>query len=275
MTGMTGGAAPPRAGRDLPSAVAVALSLIAVLVASVWWRPEPFVALVCVAVVLALWELTQAVARVGIDLPLVPLAVGGIAIEVSAHLSGLPGVLVAFFLTVAACLGWRALDPDAAPAFRDAAATVFAAVYIPLLGSFFVLLLSGDQGRWRVLAVIALSVANDTGGYLVGVLLGKHKLAPSISPHKTWEGLAGSVLLAVGVGVAAAALLGGRWWMGVPLGLFAVATSTLGDLSESLLKRELGVKDMGSLLPGHGGVLDRVDSILMTAPVAYAALALV
>jgi phosphatidate cytidylyltransferase len=151
---------------------------------------------------------------------------------------------------------------------------VFATIYIPLLASFMVLIATiPDEGRWLVLAVIALPVASDTGGFFVGSWLGTHQLAPTISPAKTWEGLAGSVMLAMVVGITAAMLLNHGWWMGAVLGLLGALTSTLGDLAESLLKRQLGLKDMGTLLPGHGGVLDRVDSILMTAPVAYAVLA--
>ncbi|MDR3201926.1 MAG: phosphatidate cytidylyltransferase, partial [Bifidobacteriaceae bacterium] len=175
--------AAPRAGRNLPAAIGVGVGLIAVLVASVAWRPEPFAVLVAVALVLGLWELTQAFAKARIDLPLVPLAIGGIGIQVSAHLSGLPGVLVAFFLTVAAAVGWQALetaDGPGRPALRDSAAAVFAAAYLPLLASFLVLLSLEPDGRWRVLAAIALSVASDTGGYLVGVLAGRHRLAPLI-----------------------------------------------------------------------------------------------
>jgi phosphatidate cytidylyltransferase len=264
----------PSSGRNLPAAIGVGIGLAGMLVASLAWRPEPFVVVAAVAVGLAMREMAAALAHVRIDLPFWPLAVGGIGIQISAYQAGLTGALVGLIVTVVAGLVWRAID-GLGPAFtRDAMATVFAAVYIGLLPAFLVLIaVIPGEGHWLALAVLFLPVANDTGGYILGTLAGRHKLAPSISPKKSWEGLAGSVILASAAGVLAVVLLGHTWWLGVALACVAVATSTLGDLAESLLKRDLGVKDMGSLLPGHGGVLDRVDSMLVTAPVAYLVLA--
>jgi phosphatidate cytidylyltransferase len=263
----------PSPGRNLPAAIGVGLGLLALLLASVVWRPEPFVALVSIGVALAVWELVAAFAHSRIDLPFWPLAIGAVAIQVCAYLGGLTGAVVALIVTMAAAAAWRIIDGPGPGLRRDLLAAVFAAVYVGLLPAFLVLIATiPGEGRWLVLAVIVLPVANDTGGFILGTLAGRHKLAPSISPKKSWEGLAGSVVLAVGVGVGAALALGHSWWLGLALGLVAVGTSTLGDLAESLLKRELGLKDMGSLLPGHGGVLDRVDSIVMTAPVAYVVL---
>jgi phosphatidate cytidylyltransferase len=265
----------PSPGRNLPAAIGVGVGLLGLLVASVAWRPEPFVVLVAVAVVLAARELAAALAHARIDVPFWPVAVGCVGIQVSTYLAGLTGAVVGVILTVGAGLVWRAID-SVGPGFaRDARATVFAALYVGLVPAFLVAIADiPGEGRWLVLAVLALPVANDTGGYVAGTLAGRHKLAPSISPKKSWEGLAGSAILAVATGAGAVVALGHPWWVGAVLGLVAVATSTLGDLSESLLKRNLGIKDMGSLLPGHGGILDRVDSMLMTAPVAYAALTL-
>ncbi|MCL2788280.1 MAG: phosphatidate cytidylyltransferase [Micrococcales bacterium] len=262
-------------GRNLPAAIGVAIGLIALLTASLAWRLEPFVALTTLISALALWELTRALNRVKIVLPFIPLAVGGAAIQICAFVAGLLGVMLALGLTIIAGIAWLALELRGSALIRACLATVLAALYIPLLVSFMVLIaLLEKNGRWLVLAVVALPAANDTGGYLVGSLIGRHKLAPAISPAKTWEGLAGSVVATSVVAVAAAALLGHSWWAGIVLGLLGTVTSTVGDLAESLLKRQLGVKDMGKLLPGHGGVLDRVDSILATAPVAYAVLTL-
>ena len=113
-------------------------------------------------------------------------------------------------------------------------------------------------------------VANDTFGYLVGASLGKHPMAPKISPKKSWEGFAGSIAGATAVGVLAAVfLLDKPWWVGVVLAVGMVAAATAGDLSESMVKRELGIKDMSSILPGHGGVMDRLDSIVFASPVAF------
>ncbi|MDR0432804.1 MAG: phosphatidate cytidylyltransferase [Bifidobacteriaceae bacterium] len=270
----------PSPGRNLPAAIGVGVGLALALVASVAWRPEPFVALVAVAVALAMWELAAAFDHVHIRLPFWPLAVGGVGMQVCAYLAGPTGVGVALVLTLIASVTWRFIDGVGANGVgtnfgRDAMASVFAAVYVGLLASCVTLTAAiPGEGRWLALAVIVMPVANDIGGYTLGVLAGRHPLAPSISPKKTWEGLAGSLALALAAGATAAILLHRPWWWGVLLGALAVGTSTLGDLAESLLKRALGLKDMGSLLPGHGGVLDRVDSILVTAPVGYAILGL-
>jgi phosphatidate cytidylyltransferase len=153
---------------------------------------------------------------------------------------------------------------------RDATAGLFTTVYVPLMASFAVLLLAQPDGYKRVLVFLLLPVANDTGGYATGVFFGKHKMAPKISPGKTWEGLVGSLLVTAGVGaLGMALLLHGAAWQGAVLGGAAVASATLGDLIESVIKRDLGVKDMGNLLPGHGGIMDRLDSMLATAPVAW------
>ena len=141
---------------------------------------------------------------------------------------------------------------------------------MPLLGAFVVLMLVPADGAMRVVVFIVGVVASDTGGYVAGVLAGKHPMAPTISPKKSWEGFAGSV---IGSGIACwltvTYLLDGRPWVGVLLGVAVAVTATLGDLSESLVKRDLGIKDMGRILPGHGGLMDRLDSILMVAPVAW------
>jgi phosphatidate cytidylyltransferase len=263
-------------GRNLPQAIGVGVGLLALLVASVAWRPEPLVVLVGAAVVLAMWELTAAFDHARIRLPFWPLAAGALAIQFCAYVAGLTGAAVATVLALGAALAWRALDGLGRGFARDAQATLFALAYLGFLPAFIVLVATmPDDGRWLALAVIILPVANDTGGYIVGSLAGRHKLAPTISPKKSWEGLAGSVVMAVAVGLGAAAALGHPIWWGAVFGVVAVATSTLGDLAESLIKRDLGLKDMGSLLPGHGGVLDRVDSILMTAPFAYIVITLV
>ncbi|QAY70558.1 phosphatidate cytidylyltransferase [Xylanimonas protaetiae] len=273
----------PRAGRNLPAAIAVGVLLLVVVGASLWFRAEPFVALVAVAVSAGLWELRAAFQRRGIQLPIWPLVVGGVGMAVSAHVGGPEALLVSYVLTVAAAALWRVLDGPGKDAPRDVAASAFAATYVPFLAGFVVLLLGQHDGRWLVALFILLAVANDTGGYIAGVLFGKHPLAPTVSPKKSWEGMAGSVVLTTAVGVVGAhlvldkpflpdgghPLLGSSLVLGLVLGFMTAVTATVGDLAESLLKRDLDLKDMGSLLPGHGGVLDRVDSILVTAPFVY------
>jgi len=272
-----------RAGRNLPAAIAVGVLLLGVVAASLWFREEPFVALAAVTVCAGLWELRDAFARRQIALPIWPLMVGGVGMVVSAFVGGSEALLISFVITLAAVVLWRVLDGPGPAALRDVAAGVFAATYVPFLAGFVVMLLAQDNGNWRVAMFILLAVANDTGGYIAGVLLGRHPLAPTVSPKKSWEGLAGSVALTTLVGVLGShwvldlpflpgrgtPLLGAAVVLGVVLGLMTAVTATVGDLAESLLKRDLDLKDMGWLLPGHGGVLDRVDSILVTAPFVY------
>jgi phosphatidate cytidylyltransferase len=229
-----------------------------------------FVALAVLASVGALWELSGAVTQRGIRIPLLPLAVGAVGILVSAWAAGGEAMLMAFTLTAGGVFVWRVIDGGGREAVRDAAAGIFAAAYVPLLAGFAVLLLRMEGGQLLVLTFLLVTIANDVGGYVAGVLFGRHPMAPSISPKKSWEGMAGSVVLAVAVGVVMlAAFVEGPWWAGLVLGVAAVGAATTGDLAESLLKRDLGLKDMGALLPGHGGIMDRLDSLLVGAPVSY------
>ncbi|HYY12271.1 MAG TPA: phosphatidate cytidylyltransferase, partial [Kineosporiaceae bacterium] len=255
-----------RAGRNLPAAIGVGLALAVAVVASLFVRKEAFVVLVAAAVVGALWELTTALAKKAIVVPLVPLAVGAVGMLVSAFVAGEDGLLVSFTLTAFGVLLWRIID-GAEGAARDVAAAVFVAAYVPFLAGFAMLMLAERDGPARVLVFVAVTVANDVGGYASGVLFGRHPMAPSISPKKSWEGLSGSLVLCMAVGAATVHfVLHGPVLAGLAVGVAAALTATLGDLSESLLKRDLGIKDMGTLLPGHGGIMDRLDSLLPTAP---------
>ncbi|MBN9375135.1 MAG: phosphatidate cytidylyltransferase [Cellulomonas sp.] len=260
----------PNPGRDLPVAVAVGLGMLAAVAAALFIRKDVFAGLVILAVCGAMWELARAFARTHVHLPLVPLLVGTVGILVSAYTTGAEALVVAFLLTVGGTVVWRVLDGSGRPALRDAGASAFATAYLPFLAGFALLMLAAPDGEARVALFVLLGVASDTGGYAVGVLLGRHPMAPSVSPKKTWEGLAGSVVLACVVGVVGAQVaFHAQPVVGVVLGLATVATATLGDLSESMLKRDLGLKDMGHLLPGHGGLLDRLDSLLLTAPAVW------
>jgi phosphatidate cytidylyltransferase len=187
---------------------------------------------------------------------------------------GATGLVVGFLLTVLAVVVWRLADGPAGY-LKDASAGVLVAVYVPLLGGFAVLLLVPDDGMARVLAFIATVVASDVGGYAAGVLVGKHPMAPSISPKKSWEGFAGSVTACMIVATPILALaLDAPWWGGLVYGASIALSATVGDLGESLIKRDLGIKDMGHLLPGHGGLMDRLDSLLPSAALAYLLLSL-
>lgn len=260
-----------RAGRDLRAAIGVGLGLGAVVLASLFLYKPVFVGVIVVAVVVGLWELTSRLnERKGIRAPLVPLAVGGAAMVVAGYVRGAEGAWVAMALTALAVLVWRMTDSPA-EYLRDVTAGVFAAFYVPFLATFVALMLAADDGPWRVLTFLILAVVSDTGAYAVGWRFGKHKLAPRISPGKTREGLIGAVTFAMGAGALCAHFLidGGIWWQGLLLGLAVAASATLGDLGESMMKRDLGIKDMGTLLPGHGGIMDRLDSLLPTAPVVW------
>jgi phosphatidate cytidylyltransferase len=192
-----------------------------------------------------------------------------VAIVVSAYAGGSEPMLVALSLSVLATLLWRL--PENPDGFvSHVSAGVFALMYVPFLAAFAVLLLRPDDGANRVVVFVLLTVLSDVGGYAAGVLFGRHPMAPTVSPKKSWEGFGGSALFcAVGGAVAVPALVDGQAWEGAVVGLAVMAVATLGDLGESMIKRDLGIKDMGSLLPGHGGLMDRLDSLLLAAPVTY------
>ena len=258
-----------RTGRNLPVALAVAVVLGGLALLTLFTLKATFLALVAAAVGFALWELSRALGTRGIALPLIPIAAGGAAMLALAYWSGEQATLAAFALTVVVLLAWR-LRGGATGYVRDLTAAVFALAYLPFLAVFVPLMLARPDGSRRTLIFVALAVCSDVGGYFAGILLGKHPMAPGISPKKTWEGLAGSVLLGVTAGaILLVTLLHGHVWQGVILGAAAVAAATLGDLAESMIKRDLEIKDMGSVLPGHGGVMERIDSLLIVAPVAW------
>ncbi|GAA2983258.1 MULTISPECIES: phosphatidate cytidylyltransferase [Streptomyces] len=260
-----------RAGRDLRAAIGVGVGLGAVVIGSLFVVKAVFVGVVVVAVVVGLWELTSRLKeRKGIDAPLVPLAVGGAAMVVAGYVRGAEGAWIAMALTALAVLVWRMTQPPA-DYLRDVTAGVFAVFYVPFLATFVSMMLTADDGAWRVLTFLLLTVVSDTGAYAVGWRFGTHKLAPRISPGKTREGLVGAVAFAMVAGALCMQFLidDGSWWQGLLMGLAVAASATLGDLGESMIKRDLGIKDMGTLLPGHGGIMDRLDSLLPTAPIVW------
>jgi phosphatidate cytidylyltransferase len=267
---------PSRAGRDLVAAITVGIGMAVVILVSLVLERHFFIGVLALSTAVATWELARALRRgAGIEVPLPVLLVGGQAMIWLSWPFRLPGLAVAFAITVLAVLLWR-MRAGSAHYVRDVAAGMFTAAYVPLFCSFAVLMVVADDGLARVLTFILCGVASDVGGYAAGVLLGRHPMAPTISPKKSWEGFAGSQL----AGMAAGALcvhfmLGGAWWAGALTGALLVTCATLGDLIESMVKRDLGLKDISSLLPGHGGLLDRMDSLLPTAVVAWALLSIV
>lgn len=258
-----------RAGRNLPAALAVGVTLGGLAILTLFTVKATFLLYMGAMAGVALWELGRALAVRGIRPPLLPVAAGGIAAVPLAYWAGERALVACLAITLVAVLAWR-LPGGAVGYLRDVTAGAFALLYVPLMASFVSLMLAPADGARRTLTFLILAVCSDVGGYAAGVLVGKHLLAPSISPKKTWEGLAGSLIACVAGGaIAVTLLLHGQVWQGVLTGLGALAAATCGDLAESMIKRDLEIKDMGSALPGHGGILDRIDSLLMTAPVVW------
>ncbi|MBK1786744.1 phosphatidate cytidylyltransferase [Prauserella cavernicola] len=259
-----------RAGRNLPAAIAVGVALGAAILVSLFTVRYVFIGIVAAAIAVGTVELASAFRKAAnIKVALVPVLVGGQAMIWLAWPFGREGALTAFVLTVLLCLLWR-LPGGADGYLRDVGASVFAAAYLPLFAAFAAMLVPPEDGVGRVLSFMIVVVASDTGGYVAGVLRGKHPMAPSISPKKTWEGFAGSLTAGViAGGLCLQFLLDGMAWQGVLFGAAIVLTATLGDLMESLIKRDLGIKDMGNTLPGHGGIMDRLDSLLPSAVVSW------
>ncbi len=253
-----------RAGRNLPAAIASAVVLLALIGGSLlFWKPA-FVLVVVAAILLGIWELRQALATQDIHIPFEPILAGAVLMLFGAYIDGTPTLMTALAVTALGSMLWR-LRGGVEGFVRDATAGVFTAVYVPFLAGFVLLLLKPEDGPLRVVTFILVTIASDIGGYAVGVIAGKHPMAPVISPKKSWEGFAGSTVFCLAAGWATVVfLLDGRWWVGLLLGLVAVVMATLGDLCESVIKRDLGIKDMSATIPGHGGVMDRLDSLLAT-----------
>jgi phosphatidate cytidylyltransferase len=246
--------------------------------------PLGFVAVTTTFAVFGVWEIYRALEANGTRMPIVPVMTGTLAMPFAAYFGGLESLLFAMLLSCVAVLLWRSVE-SAAGSANSIFAGVFTLGWVPFFISFAALPLHASggaatvglwpggtvpHGAWQVAVMLLLVVSNDTFGYLVGASLGKHPMAPKISPKKSWEGFAGSIAGAMLIGILASIfLLGKPWWVGVVLAVGLVAASTAGDLAESMVKRELGIKDMSSILPGHGGVMDRLDSIVFAAPVAF------
>jgi phosphatidate cytidylyltransferase len=201
--------------------------------------------------------------------------VASIGLSYAAWVGGVAGLAIATAIAIPLLL-IRALLQGPEGFVAKATATTFCLLYLPFLAGFLILLARPSTGFQRVMTFMVLVGCNDTFGYIVGVLLGKHPLVPKISPKKTWEGLAGSLVFTmIGGALAFEYIMDMHWWIGLTVGLMIVFTATCGDLIESAMKRDLSLKDMGTLLPGHGGMLDRLDSVVLSAPAMWLALELV
>ena len=258
-----------RTGRNLPVAIGVGVGLGGLVILTLFTVKATFLAYVGVAIAIALVELTTALAKRDINIPVIPVAAGGAAIITCAYWLGPQAALAALGLTVIAIFAWR-LPSGAVGYVKDTTAGVFAVAYLPFLASFVAAMLVPADGPRRVLSFVILTISSDIGGYFAGITMGRHKMAPLISPKKTWEGFAGSAAACLIAGwLCVTYLLHGHPWQGVLTGAAVVLAATLGDLVESMIKRDLDIKDMGTLLPGHGGVLERLDSLLAAAPVVW------
>jgi phosphatidate cytidylyltransferase len=268
---------PGRAGRDLPAAITSAVVLLGLIAASLLVWKTAFMVIVAIAVAVAIWELQRGFSAKGIDLPEQPLMAGGVVMVFVAYFFGAPALVTATAVSALVIMLWL-LRRGVEGYVRNATASVFTLIYVPFLGSFVALLLAEggaidferfDSGVKGIVTFILVTIASDIGGYAAGVTMGKHPMAPVISPKKSWEGFAGSLVACVASGAALVVyLLDGPLWVGVLLGLITVIMATLGDLCESVIKRDLGIKDMSQVVPGHGGLMDRLDSLLATvAPI--------
>ena len=268
-----------RAGRDLPAAIMVGVALTATAVLTLLYWHWGFILLVTAMLALGTVELHDALKRIGMHSAVVPIVAGTVAVLCGSYAAAtqesqrsLPwhSVLLGFLgATTLAALIWRMPGgPDGY--VKDAAASLFTIGYIPLMGSFTGLILAAENGSAKLATILLVIIATDTGGYAVGARWGRHPMVPQVSPKKTWEGLGGSVALAGAVAIPLTIWwLGSSWWVGLLLALAIVAAGTCGDLIESLVKRDVGIKDMSSFLPGHGGAMDRLDSMLVAGPVAW------
>ncbi|MBO9043251.1 MULTISPECIES: phosphatidate cytidylyltransferase [Curtobacterium] len=266
-----------RTGRNLPAAIGIALAFAVVMLGTLLLWPPSFMVVAAFLLGVGVYELTSAMRFAGRDVPRIPSVAVAIAIVPAAFLLGQVAALFTLLGGIVLISVWRLVEvavarqkPPAGNVARDLTNGLFVQAYISLLGACVVLLSAQPDGNLWVIGFILVVVAVDTGAYATGLNLGKHPMAPRISPKKTWEGFAGSVAASIVVGILVAVfMLGLPWWTGVLLGVLISGSATLGDLTESMIKRDLGIKDISSFLPGHGGLLDRIDSILPSAAVAY------
>lgn len=268
-----------RTGRNLLLAILIGVAFGGTLLLSLLVVKELFMVFAVVLAAFASYELAVALRHGGYVVPRVPTVAAAVVAVPVAYYGGAAGQLIAVLCGSLVVVVWRLVEQASANVRagssglgRDLAASVFVQGYVTFLATFAVVLTSAEGGQWWTLAFIITAVAADTGAYASGLAFGKHKMAPVISPKKTWEGFAGGAFASIVAGVLVSTLmLGNTWWFGLLFGAAIFLTATLGDLVESLIKRDLGIKDMSSWLPGHGGFLDRLDSILPSAAVAFVA----
>ena len=261
-----------KAGRKLGPSILVSLAILAVVFLTISFAPPLFAIFAWIAILLAGRELTKAYRAGGVDLPDNAISIAITLLLAAAWFGRVSGLAVAIAIAIPCVLVYMLLR-DPKDFVRKSTAAAFAIFYLAFLGGFILLLAHDKDGLARIFTLVVLVSCNDTFAYLFGVLIGKHPLAPQISPKKTWEGLVGSIIATtIGSALVFQYALGHTWWIGAGIGLVAVVTATCGDLIESAVKRDLSIKDMGTILPGHGGILDRIDSVLFTGPAVWFAL---
>jgi phosphatidate cytidylyltransferase len=264
-----------RAGRKLLPSIGVSIALFLIVWASLAFYRVIFAAIVALAMVLGVREMVSALKRADINLSFPALFLASIGMASAAWFGGVNGLAVATAIALPSLLAL--LLPKGPENFiRNASAYALTLIYIPFLAGFLILLARPQNGFERMMTFVVLIACNDTFAYFTGLAFGKHTMAPKISPKKTWEGFIGSLIFTTIAGAFAFHyILDAQMWLGAIAGLLVVITGTSGDLIESAIKRDLAIKDMGDLLPGHGGVLDRIDSILFAAPALWLALEVV
>lgn len=266
-----------RSGRNLLAAIGIGLVLGGLFVVSLVLVKWLFMILAGALIGLTVFELASALRIAGRDVPRIASTVVGVAAVPAAFFFGVEGLWLALLAGVVVVSLWRLAElgrpthrVGAAALLADLGAGVFVQLYVTFMAGLYVVLVGLDGGEWWAFASVVIVVVTDIGAYASGLAFGAHKMAPTISPGKTWEGFAGSILVAATAGILLAWLmLGQPWWVGLAMGVLLALVGTMGDLAESLIKRELGVKDISTSLPGHGGFLDRLDSILPSAAAAY------
>ena len=264
-----------RAGRKLGPSILVSLSLIELIWFALAYHREIFAVVVAVAVLFGIREIVRAFSAREIYISSASLVTGSLGLAYATWNGGVAGLAIATAIAIPLLL-IQLLTKGPEGFVQSATATTFSLLYLPFLAGFLILLARPSNGLARVMTFVVLVGCNDTFGYIVGVLFGKHPMVPNISPKKSWEGLTGSLIFTItGGSLAFNYILKMHWWIGAIVALMIVFTATCGDLIESAMKRDLQLKDMGSLLPGHGGILDRLDSVLISAPALWLALELV
>ncbi|MEX0913915.1 MAG: phosphatidate cytidylyltransferase [Demequina sp.] len=264
-----------RSGRNMVAATTVGLSLLSLVLVSAWFHPLALAVVLYTFCLGAVVEWQRALDRRGRRISLMPLAAATLGMASATWFGLAEGLAVAVLVGAVGVVAWRVVDERIENTLADSLATMLTLMWIPFLASFFMLMVFAETGWQRVVIVVVAVVGNDAGGLYAGMAFGKHPFAPRISPKKTWEGAIGGVLLAAAAATAAAYFLfDGQWWVGLIVGVLGAIAATGGDLAESAIKRDMQVKDMSHAIPGHGGILDRLDSMLMAAPVAYLAFAI-